>query len=269
MPTGRFCGEPVLPIPETCTLASLGLPSGSQEAGGFQAGASGVVVSWKVRGGTSTTSYPIRLRLVRGTTGAGTGPTEILPPVAGIYSFSVRLPVMAGDKIAIDAVGVQFPGPTVLASAVGGSYGYWEPPLEDGESRGPSLGTNLELAVNVTIEPDADGDGYGDESQDRCPGSPATVAPCPVPPASPVPDTKIKAGPKGEIDKRKATFRFGSTVAGSTFRCKLDKKAWSVCKPPKIYRSLKEGSHTFRVRAVGPTGLVDPTPAKRSFKVEL
>src|SRR5262249_18308967 len=34
--------------------------------------------------------------------------------------------------------------------------------------------------VVAVIEPDADGDGYGDETQDKCPQSAATAAPCPA-----------------------------------------------------------------------------------------
>jgi hypothetical protein len=35
-------------------------------------------------------------------------------------------------------------------------------------------------AVSANVEPDADGDGYGDETQDKCSQSATTQAPCPV-----------------------------------------------------------------------------------------
>ena len=36
----------------------------------------------------------------------------------------------------------------------------------------------LEIFLRGTVEPDADGDGFGDETQDRCPGSSGATAGC-------------------------------------------------------------------------------------------
>ncbi|HEU4600011.1 MAG TPA: hypothetical protein VFS26_09695, partial [Solirubrobacterales bacterium] len=83
------------------------------------------------------------------------------------------------------------------------------------------------------------------------------------------PNTKIKSGPSGTTNREKATFRFSSTEAGATFQCKLDRKPWRSCKSPKTYRNLKEGKHTFKVKAKDAAGNVDPTPAKRTWRVEL
>jgi hypothetical protein len=38
------------------------------------------------------------------------------------------------------------------------------------------------LLIGATLEPDADGDGFGDETQDQCPSSASTQGPCPVVP---------------------------------------------------------------------------------------
>jgi hypothetical protein len=43
------------------------------------------------------------------------------------------------------------------------------------------------LALTVTVEPDADGDGFGDETQDGCPANPMVQGACPV--ISPPPTT--------------------------------------------------------------------------------
>lgn len=94
------------------------------------------------------------------------------------------------------------------------------------------------------------------------------TTPTPPPDETP-PNTKIKSGPSGTTDKEKATFRFASTEAGSTFQCKLDRKPWRSCKSPKTYRNLNEGKHTFKVKAKDQAGNVDPTPAKRTWRVEL
>lgn len=102
-----------------------------------------------------------------------------------------------------------------------------------------------------------------------------TTAPPPPPPTPPAPpadttppNTKITSGPSGTTHKHKATFRFTSTEPGSTFQCKLDGKQWSACKSPKTYRNLKDRKHTFKVKAIDAAGNVDPTPAKRVWRVD-
>jgi hypothetical protein len=92
--------------------------------------------------------------------------------------------------------------------------------------------------------------------------------PTPPPDTTP-PNTVIKSGPKGKTHKRKATFRFTSTEPGSTFQCKLDGKPWKPCKSPKTYKGLKEGKHVFKVKATDAAGNVDPTPAKRIWRIDL
>jgi hypothetical protein len=77
------------------------------------------------------------------------------------------------------------------------------------------------------------------------------------------PNTSVKGAPKGKT----ARFTFTSTEAGSSFQCKLDKKAWASCKSPKSYKKLKKGKHTFLVRAIDKVGNVDATPAKRSWRI--
>jgi CSLREA domain-containing protein len=82
----------------------------------------------------------------------------------------------------------------------------------------------------------------------------------------PVPQTTIKKGPKGKTHSTTAKFRFISSLSGSTFECKLDRKKFKPCKSPKTYKKLKPGKHVFRVRAKK-GGVTDPTPAVRKFKV--
>ena len=81
------------------------------------------------------------------------------------------------------------------------------------------------------------------------------------------PQTKITSGPGKSTKSKKATLKFSSTEPGSTFKCKLDKGAWTTCKSPKTYKNLKKGSHTFQVRATDKTGNVDGTPAKKTWKI--
>jgi hypothetical protein len=98
------------------------------------------------------------------------------------------------------------------------------------------------------------------------------------------PNTKITSGPKGKTHPRgKAKFRFkvlDDTTA--TFECKLTrphghrrhhrlgrkKPKFRSCTSPKTYHGLRRrGKYVLRVRATDPAGNVDPTPAKRRFKV--
>jgi Ca2+-binding RTX toxin-like protein len=82
------------------------------------------------------------------------------------------------------------------------------------------------------------------------------------------PNTIIDSGPEGLTKTDTPTFTYHSTVAGSTFQCRVDTGAWVSC-PATGYTTAKlgEGSHTFEVKATSGAGLEDPTPAKREFNV--
>jgi DNA-binding beta-propeller fold protein YncE len=80
------------------------------------------------------------------------------------------------------------------------------------------------------------------------------------------PDTKITKKPKRETTKRKAKFKFKATEPESTFECKLDRKPFKPCDSPYKKR-VKRKRHRFKVRAIDSAGNVDPTPAKRKWKV--
>jgi hypothetical protein len=44
--------------------------------------------------------------------------------------------------------------------------------------------------------------------------------------------------------------------------------AFAPCEGPKEYVGLPAGAHEFRVRAKGPSGEADPTPAGRTWAAE-
>jgi hypothetical protein len=87
-----------------------------------------------------------------------------------------------------------------------------------------------------------------------------------VPPKRVAPQSKILGLP-GTTTKRKLMIRFSATVARSTFACKLDKRPWRSCRSPYKTPELALGKHVFKLRATAPTGLADPTPAVKKFKV--
>jgi hypothetical protein len=80
------------------------------------------------------------------------------------------------------------------------------------------------------------------------------------------PQTRIFAGPQGRTDARRVTFRFTADQPAG-FACQLDSRRWSSCKSPQRFRRLLLGSHVFKVRAIGLSGLVDRSPATRRFRV--
>lgn len=85
------------------------------------------------------------------------------------------------------------------------------------------------------------------------------------------PDTQILTGPSGPQGSTMATFTFGSPDAGSgaTFECALDGSAFVACTSPRTLTALTEGMHTFAVRVRDAVGNLDPTPAMRTWLVDL
>ncbi|MBS1846028.1 MAG: hypothetical protein JST53_16555 [Actinobacteria bacterium] len=95
----------------------------------------------------------------------------------GSNTYKARVPVQAGDYLGI--AGNPFtgwcetkePGDT-YAAATGGT------PV--GSVFRVERSSGLQVPITARVEPDADGDGYGDETQDQCPQSAAYQTACPV-----------------------------------------------------------------------------------------
>lgn len=85
------------------------------------------------------------------------------------------------------------------------------------------------------------------------------------------PDTLIVSGPDGPTASSTATFAFVSPDAGggATFQCALDGAAFTGCASPRTVSSLGEGPHQLAVRVRDAVGNVDPTPATRTWTVDL
>ena len=149
----------------------------------------GVITRWQLASGSAGNT--VRLRVVRpGDTpgtfhGQGTGLAHTTD--AALNQFATeRLHIQAGWSIALDdAQGLFFA--TGLSGAL---VRWWSPALQD--ASGASAPTNTSpagysLQVNADIEPDADGDRYGDETQDGCPGDATRQAPpCTTGPTRPI-----------------------------------------------------------------------------------
>jgi hypothetical protein len=108
-------------------------------------------------------------------------------------------------------------------------------------------------------DPDRDGDGVIDP-QDDAPLDPKR--------SKVGPQTRIEAGPSGATRSAHPHFVFSASDPGSTFQCRLGSTHWKRCGRHKTYRHVANGRHTLTVRAVSPNGKLDPTPARRMFRVD-
>jgi uncharacterized repeat protein (TIGR01451 family) len=135
----------------------------------------GVIVRWRVKSGSAASA--VALRALRATgggnyVGVGTSESEQLQQ-PGTGTFATRLVVKAGDVIGLDNAS----GAKLFASPVSTAAYFFAPPL-GAFAHMPTKQSSRELLVNADIERDADGDGYGDETQDLCPGDETRHATC-------------------------------------------------------------------------------------------
>jgi hypothetical protein len=83
------------------------------------------------------------------------------------------------------------------------------------------------------------------------------------------PPTRVTFAPAGKTRSRNPTFRFVDATgqAGTTFRCKVDRKPWKACASPLRLKHLRRGRHVLEIQAINGAGTPEPAPAKRSFRV--
>jgi Ca2+-binding RTX toxin-like protein len=101
------------------------------------------------------------------------------------------------------------------------------------------------------------------------PPKPTPPTPPPAPDVEP-PRTKFTWHPPKVVltakRHRRVAFRFTSSEAGSTFRCKLDAKPYRPCASPRVY-NLSLGRHAVRIVAVDAAGNADRSPALFRFQI--
>ena len=184
---GSYC-----PASGTCTGTNLSLPAASTAANGLTSPIAGVVVKWKVKSGSS--GNPVSLRVLRpagGTSFAGAGTSSPGTTATGASpEFATRLPIASGDSIGLNIgnSALVWANTPAATGNVWGSVNGFPTGLADGQTAAGAGQTAKELLVQAVVEPDADGDGFGDETQDGCPGDPARqAAPCGTGPTNPNP----------------------------------------------------------------------------------
>ena len=113
------------------------------------------------------------------------GESEPQSPIANaVNTYPVRIPAQAGDVIGFYTVTAGDCRARKRGYVFRTSSG---DVAADSTATFPLSGAH-QFDLAATLEPDLDTDGYGDETQDLCPGDAATQSPCetaPEPPASP------------------------------------------------------------------------------------
>jgi hypothetical protein len=148
-------------------------------------GGRSVIVSWSHRA-SSTVGRELGVRVWRPTATVGSyilvagGPLHVLTP-GGINSFQERIPVTEGEVLGL-RVGAGGGASCTFPAAAGNSVRYGtsagEPPPGSTVTLSSSLASSR-LNVTARLEADVDADGYGDETQDACPGNAGAAAGCP------------------------------------------------------------------------------------------
>jgi len=175
-----------------------------------------------------------------------------------LNTYAVRVPVQAGWLIGARFTGMNMACGVQTFTAADDFYTSGTD-IDGASVSAVNLG-DFHVNLRAVWEPDGDGDGYGDVSQDACPQSAVSHDPC-------IPDTAVTKAPPKRSTHRKVKVEFTSTVAGSTFTCSLDGKAAKPCSSPYKLR-VKVGKHTLSVTATSPAGVVDASPAVVRFKVK-
>ena len=162
----------------SCRFFQTSLPAGGN---GFAAPVSGVVVRWRVKTAAGTPAgVPLRLRILHpegdGTyTATAFRSTVVTSAAGGVQTTPTGGVIQAGDVIALDFTLVGAIAGAEVPGALGGTF---EPILSGADT--PGAFNDVELLFNGDIEPDADGDGAGDETQDGCPQDATLRLPCPA-----------------------------------------------------------------------------------------
>jgi hypothetical protein len=249
--------EPIFPITSacatatadsTCTIMHTIVPGGQ-----LTAPTNGVIVRWRVR---RAGGYPptVALRVIRPAAGGFTGLSASAPRQlfdSGTIVTNTALPVLAGDRIGLN-VADHVGDAEIVTARIGFQYVGWHPNFLAGTLT-PTFGKDsFEPLFNADLEPDADCDGRGDETQDTAQG-----APCLTVTLDRRPRKRIKTRRK----RAKVVFAFQANQPLAiqqppTFECNLDGGgAFRPCVSPATYR-VGRGDHRFEVRPKAGNGLL-------------
>ncbi|HYI36349.1 MAG TPA: hypothetical protein VEX39_07085 [Thermoleophilaceae bacterium] len=193
-----------------CTFVSYihpSNPNGDPYAGG--APVDGVITTFRVRAKPYFTQSPVRVTprvadITRQNQDSATasakasGQQVTLTANGAIEEHPTRIPVSRGQHLALDTVNAA-----VTYNASGDKFTYMFTPSLGQAPRTSTLPTG-ELLVQAGVERDRDRDGFGDETQDRCPSQAGTAGEC------------DRTAPRvGSMKLRKGRVSFRLSEAGS------------------------------------------------------
>jgi hypothetical protein len=181
--SGGICSGPT----GVCTEWNTALPGAT-----LAVPSDGVVTAFRVR---TANALQARLRVLRGPTSA----TAVVTSTAFLsfagtnaaISVDVRVPVKAADVLALGSYPGDHVPYAITSNATGACFDSQQPEPADGsppQAVQTFCSGNEELLYNASVEPDADADGYGDETQDKCLASAGPDNGCPIPTPPPGPD---------------------------------------------------------------------------------
>jgi hypothetical protein len=244
------------------TLVQTTSPPGTS----YTISSAGVITSWRFQAATNPVQLKFKVfRPAGGNAYSVVGSSEAAAPAANVLStYPVRIAVKAGDII----------GETLLTSgncAANVAATVYTVPgdLAVGATATFQPGSGL-FDIAATLEADLDGDGYGDETQDGCPGQATSQAAC----DTTAPVSRFTAGPR-RTAKPTATFTFASDDPGARFECRITGRrvrtiqltTFLPCTSPKKYEHLKPGKYQVSVRAIDALGNVEAVPPTVKLKV--
>jgi hypothetical protein len=151
----------------------------------------GVITSWRAGGLDGDRNLALRVF-----TGDPTGtsftpvaesPTETFPGGMN-QSFPTRISVSGGELLGIDIpAGPNVNGCVYVGAGSGNTWSSADSVMPVGQTETHTAIPDGRLNVSAVLEPDADHDGFGDETQDQCPTDASIQGACPVTPVTPAP----------------------------------------------------------------------------------
>ena len=243
----------------------------------------GVVVRWRILDADSG-SYRVRTvsaplpgeRYIMGPSSAAENFVAASPPrlmKKSITTFQTRIPIEAGGYVGL----VYQPSVHIQrgAGASGATYQSIVNSVPDGTNAGGLLSPPTgELLYDADIEPDADHDGYGDITQDSCPGASSvhegacppqgSASPTgsgrkgPLPPAKAPKIVSVKPGKQGGYAVKVKVGQPGAIIAKLTGKLKPGTKARTLGRAAKKV-AAKAGAYTLTLK---------PPKAAREAKIK-
>lgn len=219
----------------SCTVVQTFAGGSNQKPGGLVIAEPGIVTSWSIDHGDAgaatmqITPHFFAAAPVGGFTqysGVSIGTQRVIPEGIGTATFPDRIPVSPGQHLGFDielTSGLPGNAAYVVAATTLAGFANLNPKVPvDGVFNSPtSTDMGQKVVGSVVVEPDADGDGYGDETQDLCPARADLQIACPAtnPPLIPPQLSAVKVTKKFRLTFTSSQQGTGSfTVSRKTGR---------------------------------------------------